>query len=53
VSFPYRWLGRNIQHYKWRAVAVFAPPCDDVVDPACPAHLDLAPNKGNLMTHDL
>lgn len=48
VSFPHRWLGANVQHYNWRAVAVFAPPCEDVVDPACPAVIDVAPNEGNL-----
>jgi hypothetical protein len=48
VSFPHRWLGANVQHYNWRAVAVFAPPCDDVVDPACPAVIDVAPNEGSV-----
>ena len=52
VSFPRDWLGRHLQHYNWRAVATFTPPCDDVVNPACPALFDKAPNKGNLR-HDL
>jgi hypothetical protein len=48
VSFPSHWLGSNEQRYNWHALAVFAPPCDDNANPACPAVLDLAPNRGNM-----
>jgi hypothetical protein len=48
VSFPARWLGRAVQHYNWHALALFSLPCDDVVNAACAARLDRAPNKGNV-----
>ena len=43
VSLPVRWLGTDVERYRWRAVSATAPRrCDDAPDAAaaCPAYLD-------------